>query len=149
MRPARYVPETKKIRDLLGEMIADRQYVAIVVDEHGSFEGLITLEDILEEIFGEIRDRREPNVDEFNLLDEDQIVVEGSMRLEDFNEEFAASLDSNDVETVGGYLIESIGRIPREGETFILDSFRWLVLSAEVTKVNKIKIERTGGAEKI
>ncbi|MBN2071874.1 MAG: HlyC/CorC family transporter [Candidatus Krumholzibacteriota bacterium] len=145
MRPADFIPETKKIRDLLGEFIADRKHVAIAVDEHGSFEGIVTLEDMLEEIFGEIRDRREPNVDEFNRIDEDHIVVEGAMRLEDLNSEFGSTLDSREVETVGGYLIEAIGRIPREGETFTLGPYRWLVLSAEMKKINKIKLERTRG----
>ena len=147
MHPADFVPETKKIRDLLGEFIVDRRHVAFAVDEHGSFEGIITLEDILEEIFGEIRDRREPNIDEFNLIDEDHIIVEGNMRLDDVNARFGSAFDSKEVETAGGYLIEAIGRIPREGETFILDSYRWLVLSAETTKINKIKIERNGGEE--
>ncbi|MBN2184225.1 MAG: HlyC/CorC family transporter [Candidatus Krumholzibacteriota bacterium] len=142
MLPADFVPETKKIRDLFGEFITDRKHVSFAVDEHGSFEGIITLEDILEEIFGEIRDRREANVDEFNLIDEDRIIVEGNMRLEDLNVEFGSVLDSKEVETAGGYLIEKIGRIPREGETFLIDSYRWLVLSAEATKINKIKIER-------
>ena len=69
------------------------------------------------------------------------------MRLDDLNARFGSVLDSKEVETAGGYLIEAIGRIPREGETFILDSYRWLVLSVETTKINKIKIERNGGEE--
>ncbi|MBN1163233.1 MAG: HlyC/CorC family transporter, partial [Candidatus Krumholzibacteriota bacterium] len=142
MRGPRFVPETKKVRDLLGELITEGQHVVIVIDEHGSFAGIVTLEDILEEIFGEIRDRREPRVDEFNLIDKDRVIVEGTMRLEDFNEIFGTRLQSKEVETVAGYLIEEVEKIPREGETFILDNMRFLVLSADATKVNKIKIER-------
>lgn len=147
MRSVKYVPETKKIRDLLGELIAASEHVAISVDEHGSFEGLITLEDILEEIVGEIRDRLEPKVDEFTLLDKDQIVVEGTMRLEDLGRKFGVELDSDEVETVAGYLIEAIGRIPRDGEVVELDRLRWLILSSEPTRINKIKIERSMGEE--
>ncbi len=149
MRPARFVPETKKIRDLLGELITDKQHVAVTVDEYGSFEGIVTLEDILEEIFGEIRDRREPKVDEYNLIDEDHIVVEGAMRLEDLNERFGTSLDSDEVETIGGYLTEMTGKIPREGEVFNFSGLRCLVLSAGATRINKLKIERqrTPGSE--
>jgi putative hemolysin len=142
MRPVTFVPETKRVRDLLGEFLSTRERVAIAVDEHGSFEGIVTLEDILEDIFGEIRDRLEPRVDEFNLLDNDRIVVEGSMKLEDLNDRFGTILDSPQVETVGGYLIEYAGRIPREGEVFRIGELRFLVLSAEPVRVNKVKIER-------
>jgi len=142
MRPVKFVPETRKIRSLLGEFISEKEHMAVTVDEHGSFEGIVTLEDILEEIFGEIRDRREPKVDEYNLLDEDHIVVEGAMRLEDLNELFGTSLDSDEVETVGGYVTEMTGRIPREGEAFNFNGLRFLVISADPAKINKLKIER-------
>ncbi|HSG26917.1 MAG TPA: transporter associated domain-containing protein, partial [Candidatus Krumholzibacterium sp.] len=147
MREGSFVPETKPIRDLFGEMIAHHEHVALVVDEHGSFEGIVTLEDILEEIFGEIRDRREPRVEEYNLIDEDKIVVEGAMRLEDLNDRFGTGLDSEEVETIGGYLIEAVGRIPREGESFRIEGLRFLVLSAEAVRINKLKIEREKGRE--
>ncbi len=142
MRPARFVPDSKKIRDLFGELIAVKQHIVMVVDEFGAFDGVVTLEDILEEIFGNIRDRREPRVDEYLRSGEDRIVVDGSMHLVDFNEIFETELESREVETVAGYLIEHVGRIPREGESFRLGRLRFLVLSAEPTRVSKIKIER-------
>jgi CBS domain containing-hemolysin-like protein len=142
MRPARFEPDSKRIRELFGELIAERQHMIMVVDEFGSFDGIVTLEDILEEIFGQIRDRREPLVDDYLRSDEHHIIVEGSMDLEDFNEVFAASLESREVETVAGYLVEQIGKIPRDGESFTLDGLRFLVLSADRTKVHKLKIER-------
>jgi putative hemolysin len=142
MRPPVFVPETKKIRYLFGELIASRQHLVIVVDEHGSFDGIVSLEDILEEIFGEIRDRREPRVEEYMLVDRDHIIVDGTMELEDFNEAFAVEIGSREVETVAGYLIEQIGRIPREGESFTLGGLRYLIISAGPTKLSKIKIER-------
>ncbi len=142
MRSALFAPDSKKIRNLFGELIAARQHMVMVVDEFGSFDGIVTLEDILEEIFGQIRDRREPRVDEYVRSDEKSIIVEGSMHLEDFNEIFETDLESREVETVAGYLVEQIGRIPREGESFGYEGLRFLVISAESTRVNKIKIER-------
>ncbi|MBU8920894.1 MAG: hemolysin family protein [Bacteroidales bacterium] len=147
MKPVTFVPETKKVRDLLGELLSLREHVAIAVDEHGSFEGIVTLEDILEDIFGEIRDRLEPRVDEFNLIDNDRIVVEGAMKLEDLNDRFGTMLDSLEVETIGGYLIEHAGRIPREGEVFRVGELRFLILSAEPVRINKVKIERQKNME--
>jgi putative hemolysin len=115
VRPVSFVPETKPVRDLLGELTASRNHVVIVVDEHGSYEGIVTLEDILEEIIGEIRDRREPRVKEYHIIDEDRIIVEGSMHLEDLNEVFGTDLDSKDVETINGLLCDMTGRIPVDG----------------------------------
>ncbi|HUV36454.1 MAG TPA: hemolysin family protein [Patescibacteria group bacterium] len=141
MRPALFAPDSKKIRELFGELIAARQHMVMVVDEFGSFDGIATLEDILEEIFGQIRDRREPRVEEFLRSGDNSIVAEGSMLLKDLNEIFETTLDSREVETVAGYLVEHIGKIPRGGESFIFEGFRFLVLSAEPTRINKIKIE--------
>jgi putative hemolysin len=144
MRPPLFVPGTKRIRNLFGELIAAHQHMVIILDEHGSFSGILTLEDILEEIVGEIRDRREPRVEDYVLMGEDSIIVEGAMEIEDLNEVFGMEIDSSEVETVAGFLTEQIGRIPRAGESFTLGGYRYLVISTEPTKINKIKIERIG-----
>jgi CBS domain containing-hemolysin-like protein len=143
MHPASFVPEGKRIRDLFGELITAHQHMAIAVDEHGAVTGLLTREDILEEIFGEIRNRREPRVEEYHRLGENRIVVEGTMSLKDVNGILGTDLESGDVETIAGYLVEKIGRIPRNGESFTVGDLRFLVLSAEPVRVNKLKIERT------
>jgi len=148
MRPPLFVPGTKRIRNLFGDLIAARQHMVIVLDEHGSFEGILTLEDILEEIVGEIRDRREPKVEDYILLGEDSIIVEGSMEIEDLNEVFGAEIDSPEVETVAGFLTEEIGRIPRAGESFTIGGYRFLVIRTEPTRIHKIKIERLRDAER-
>ncbi|MBN1886174.1 MAG: HlyC/CorC family transporter [Candidatus Krumholzibacteriota bacterium] len=142
MREPLFAPGSKKTRELFGELISARRHMVIVVDEYGAFDGIVTLEDILEEIFGEIRDRREPDVPEYIMIDREHMIAEGAMRLEDVNDILGTALDSRDVETVGGYLLEEIGRIPREGESFDIAGLRFLVLSAEKTRVCKIKIER-------
>lgn len=145
MHPPLFVPETKRIRNLFGELIASHQHLVVAVDEHGSFEGILSLEDIIEEIFGEIRDRREPKVEDYVMMDKDRIIVEGAMELEDLNGVFGTELDSPKVETVAGFLIEEIGRIPRDGESFTISGLRFLVISTDQTRVNKIKIERLRG----
>jgi magnesium and cobalt transporter len=143
MHGARFVPEGKRIRDLFGELIAAHEHQVIVVDEHGSFAGIVTLEDILEEIFGEIRDRREKDVEDFLRIDDRSVVVDGAMELERFNEVLEARLDSDEVETIAGYLTERIGWIPREGEAFTVEGMRFLVISAGSRRIHKIRIERT------
>jgi putative hemolysin len=147
MRPPAFVPESKKIRALFGELIASHRHMVIVVDEHGSYTGILTFEDILEEIFGEIRNRREPRVEEYHKLDEDRIVVDGTMSLRDVNEILGTTLASTEVETIAGYLMEKIGKIPREGEAFVIDGLRFLVLSAEPVRVNRLKVERLADGE--
>jgi len=114
----------------------------VVVDEHGTYTGILSLEDILEEIFGEIRDRREPRVDDYLRLDDRRIVAKGTMSIRDVNTLLGTDLESAEIETAAGYLVERIGRIPREGEAFELDGLRFLVLSAEPVRVNKLRIER-------
>lgn len=147
MRPALFVPGSKRIRDLFGELIAARQTIVVVVDEHGSYTGILSLEDILEEIFGEIRNRREPRVEEYHRAGGGSVVAEGAMSLRDLNELLGTRLDADGVETVAGWLIERIGRIPREGEAFELEGLRFLVLSAEPVRVSKLKIEPLPGTE--
>ncbi len=147
-RPA-FVPESKRIRELFGELIMSHQHLFFVVDEHGSYTGILTLEDILERIFGEIRDRREPRVADYHRLDPNRVVVEGTMGLREVGEILGIPFDSPDVETIAGYLVERIGKIPREGEAFTIDGVRFLVLSSEPIRVNKLKLERlTDGEER-
>lgn len=137
-----FVPESKKIRYLLNEFIAAHMHFSIVVDEHGAYTGIVTLEDILEEIFGEIRDRREPKVKAYHFIEPGEVAVEGTLRLESLGRLMGMELDSEEVDTVGGYLLEKMGKIPREGESFTIDGLRFLVLSADETRVNKLKVEK-------
>ena len=147
LRLPAFVPESKRIRDLFGELIMSHQHLFVVVDEHGSYTGILTLEDMLEEIFGEIRNRREPRVADYRRLDENRVVVEGTMDLRETADILGVSFDSWEVETIAGYLIEKIGKIPREGEAFTIDGVRFLVLSSEPVRVNKLKLERLRDGE--
>jgi len=147
LRPATFVPESRRIRDLFQDLVTAHRHMVLVVDEHGTVMGLLTREDILEEIFGEIRNPREPRVEEYHRLGENRIVVEGTVGLREVNAVLAARFAAADVETIAGFLIERIGRIPRDGESFTIDGFRFLVLSAESMRVNKLKIERVDEEE--
>jgi len=147
LRRPSFVPESKRIRELFGELILSHQHLFVVVDEHGSYTGILTLEDILEEIFGEIRNRREPRVAGYHRLDANRVVVEGTMELRDVAEILGVSFESLEVETIAGYLIEKVGKIPREGEAFTIDGVRFLVLSSEPVRVNKLKLERLSEEE--
>jgi len=117
MRPAVHVPETKKIADLLREMQRDKFSLAIVVDEYGGTAGLVTMEDLLEEIVGEIRDEHDVDEQEsISVVSEHEAVVEAGTNIEDVNARLGTDLPTEDFETIGGYTVGLFGRLPNEGE---------------------------------
>jgi CBS domain containing-hemolysin-like protein len=118
MRPATYVPESKPVDELLRQMQAMRTHLAIVIDEYGGTAGIVTIEDILEEIVGEIADEYDVERAPIERIDEDTVRVTARLAVEDLGELFDIELpDRDDVETVGGLLAESLGRVPIEGST--------------------------------
>jgi putative hemolysin len=117
MRPAVHVPETKKIADLLREMQRDKFSLAIVVDEYGGTAGLVTMEDLLEEIVGEIRDEHDDDEQEsISIVSDHEAVVEAGTNIEDVNAKLGIELPTEDFETIGGYTVGLFGRLPKEGE---------------------------------
>ena len=117
MRPAVHVPETKKIADLLREMQRDKFSLAIVVDEYGGTAGLVTMEDLLEEIVGEIRDEHDADEQEsISVVSDCEAVVEAGTNIEDVNAKLGTQLPTEDFETIGGYTVGLFGRLPKEGE---------------------------------
>jgi putative hemolysin len=117
MRTAVHVPETKKIADLLREMQRDKFSLAIVVDEYGGTAGLVTMEDLLEEIVGEIRDEHDVDEQEsISVVSEREAVVEAGTNIEDVNARLGTELPTEDFETIGGYAVGLFGRLPKEGE---------------------------------
>jgi CBS domain containing-hemolysin-like protein len=128
MRPMHFVPESKPVDDLLREMQREQNHFAIVVDEYGGTAGLVTIEDIIEEIVGEIadeHDREAPGVEE---LDDDTVRVPAAMDIDDLAELFDVEIDEEDVDTVGGLLTKAIGRVPIAGSH---GAVAGLVLTAE------------------
>jgi CBS domain containing-hemolysin-like protein len=126
MRPAVFVPENKEAAELLKEMQRDQIHLAIVVDEYGGTAGIITIEDIIEEIVGEIADEYDDGVEEFNWISETKARAKASMHIEDLADELKIEIDREefeDVDTIGGYMAEKLGRVPIAGSTINLPGF--------------------------
>jgi CBS domain containing-hemolysin-like protein len=118
LRPAKFVPETKKIDELLDEMQAARIHIAIVVDEYGGVAGLVTLEDIIEEIFGEIQDEFDDGEEEpYQEVGPGEYLFNGRVLLDDINEIMGTELPTDNADTLGGLIFNLIGRVPTKGET--------------------------------
>ncbi|HLT09394.1 MAG TPA: hemolysin family protein [Micromonosporaceae bacterium] len=138
MRPAVFVPESKHVDDLLKEMQAARTHMAIVVDEYGGTAGLVTIEDILEEIVGEITDEYDVERPPIERITDDEVRVSARLPVEDLGELFGVDLDNDEVETVAGLLAHALGRVPIPGATAVVDGLR---LTAEGTTGRRNRID--------
>jgi CBS domain containing-hemolysin-like protein len=142
LRPAHFVPETKRVADLLKDFQRQQVQSAIVVDEYGGTAGLVTIEDLLEEIVGEIRDEydveAEPIVDEGN----GRFVFSGKVAIGDMAERLGIDIEPEGYETVGGYLLAHLGRVPAPGEQVDLDGLHVEIIEAERRRVNRVRISR-------
>jgi CBS domain containing-hemolysin-like protein len=138
MRPATYVPESKHVDELLKEMQSARTHMAIVVDEYGGTAGLITIEDILEEIVGEITDEYDVESPPVQRIDDDQVRVSARLPVEDLGELFHVELDTDEVETVAGLLAQALGRVPIPGASAEVGGLR---LQAEGTTGRRNRID--------
>lgn len=144
VRDPLYVPETTSIETLLERMKASRTHVAIVLDEYGGVTGLVTLEDLLEEIVGSIEDEfdDQPEV-QIHKVDEDTIDVDARVHVDDLNESFAFSLpEDEDFDTVGGFVFSELGRIPAVGETFRWRDLDFTVLDGDKRRIIKLRIHQ-------
>jgi CBS domain containing-hemolysin-like protein len=130
MRPALFVPESKPVDELLREMQTRRTHIAIVIDEYGGTAGLVTIEDILEEIVGEITDEYDVELPPIEWLDEETARVTARMSVEDLGELFDVELPNGDVETVGGLLARELGRVPIPGAAALVAGLRLTAESA-------------------
>jgi len=140
MRPPVYVPETKRIDDLLREMQRSRNHMAVVVDEYGGSTGVVTLEDILEEIVGEIQDEHDRAPASVERLPDGSYLVTARTNLEELNEALDWTLPKRDYETVAGLVLATLHRIPRRGEVFQVDGYTITVLEADERHVTAVKI---------
>jgi putative hemolysin len=140
LRPAHFVPETKRVADLLKEFQRQQVQSAIVVDEYGGTAGLVTIEDLLEEIVGEIRDEydveTEPIVDEGNGA----LLFSGKVDFHEFVDRLGLGIEPEGFETVGGYLLTRVGRVPLVGETFEFDGLHIEVLEAERRRITRVRV---------
>jgi putative hemolysin len=143
IRSAFYVPETKPLRDLLRDFRQKKVHMAIVLDEYGGTAGLVTIEDVLEELVGDISDEHEPHEPSMiKRLNETTVEADARVRLEDFNRVLGVNLPEDaGYETLGGFISNTLGRIPQAGSQFDHPGLHFTILDAEPQKLNRVKIE--------
>jgi CBS domain containing-hemolysin-like protein len=142
VRPASYVPETKTLDSQLRDFQRGPAHLAIVVDEFGGTAGLITLEDILEEIVGEIRDEHDVETPPAIRQEGDRYFVDGRVSLDDLSEALGRTFEHPEVSTVGGLIYSALGRVPRTGEELTLDGFRVVVERVDRRRVTRVCFQK-------
>src|SRR3954454_20508878 len=147
LRPAHMVPETKDLAALLQEFRRTGQHMAIVVDEHGGLEGIVTLEDLLEEIVGEIEDEFDLPDESIERIDDHTIHIHGTFPIDDFNEQFGQSLPQEDYHTVAGFVFGLLGRAAEAGDVVEHDSLRFTVVATEGSRIERLQVEFLPEAE--
>jgi magnesium and cobalt transporter len=144
LRPAVFVPESKRLNVLLRDFKANRNHMAIVVDEYGGVGGLITIEDVLEQIVGDIEDEFDFDETEDNILPDKsgRFRVKAVTEIGDFNSAFETGFSDQDFDTVGGLVMNRFGRVPKRGESVTFDGFKFSILRADSRKVHSLLVER-------
>ena len=143
MRPVTAVPESKRLNVLLREFRQNRNHMAIVIDEYGGIAGLITIEDVLEEIVGEIED--ETDVDEGQLIrpiNDSSFLIEALTPIEDFNGYFGTAFSDEEFDTIGGLVINAFGQLPTRNQTIRLDHFEFKVIHADERRLTRLRVTR-------
>jgi magnesium and cobalt transporter len=141
MRPALYVPESKRLNVLLREFRATRSHMAIVVDEYGAAAGLVTIEDVLEQIVGDIEDEHDFGEEEYIFRKTDtEFTLKALTPIEDFNEYFDADFSDDEFDTIGGLIVHHLGHVPKRGEKAELGRFRFIVIRADNRRVEQLKL---------
>jgi len=144
VRPAYFVPESKRTGDLLRELQAKRVHIAIVVDEYGGTAGMVTIEDALEEIVGEIQDEFDTEEQKIVKVGDGEALVDGGVTIADANEELDLDLAAEEVDTIAGLVNEKLGRIPVVGDKVRLDHALVTVVSASGRRVTRVRVKRLG-----
>ena len=151
LRPAVFVPETKRLNVLLRDFRSNRNHIALVVNEYGGVCGMVTIEDVLEQIVGEIEDEYDFDEDEDNIIRADarHWRVKAATEIEDFNEEFGSEFSDEECDTVGGLVLKAAGQLPRRGDHFLIGGFRFTVLHADSRRLYSLLVERSAVAPQI
>lgn len=143
LRPVTLIPETKRLDALLDEFRRGRNHLAVVVDEYGGTAGLLTIEDVLEQIVGEIGDEHDPEqAPELVRQDDGSFLVSAKMRIEDFDEKIGSQLDTGEFDTVGGLVIHRLGRLPKRGDSVEAEGWRFEVIAADRRRVKRLSVVR-------
>jgi len=143
LRPAVFVPESKRLNVLLRDFRANRNHIAIVVDEYGGVSGLVTIEDVLEQIVGDIEDEYDFDESEDNIIAEagGRHRVKAQTEIGDFNAHFGADFADDEFDTVGGLVLQAFGRLPKRGETTTIGDFRFRVVRADSRRLYMLQVE--------
>ena len=141
MRPAVFVPESKRLNVLLKEFRRNRNHMALVVDEYGNVSGLVTIEDVIEQIIGEIDDEFDVEEDQNIRRESDrQFAVRGVTRLDEFNDYFGTNLAAEEFDTIAGLLMKGLGRLPRRGEAVSIDGFEFRVVRGDRRRIEGLRV---------
>jgi magnesium and cobalt transporter len=147
LRPATFVPESKRLNVLLREFRENRNHIAVVIDEYGGVAGLVTIEDVLEEIVGEIEDEHDKQEDGFiRKLSDNDFLVKALTPIEDFNAYFGATLSDEEFDTVGGIVMQAFGYLPRRNEVAEVEGFQFKVLNADSRQIHLLRLNLDPGA---
>jgi magnesium and cobalt transporter len=144
LRPAVFIPESKRLNVLLRDFRANRNHIAIVVDEYGGVSGIVTIEDVLEQIVGEIEDEYDFDETEDNIIDESsgRKRVKAVCEIADFNGAFGTEFSDEEFDTVGGLVLKQLGRLPKRGEKVVIDNLRFEVLRVDSRRLYTLRVER-------
>ncbi len=141
LRPATFVPESKRLNVLLREFRANRNHMAVVIDEYGGVAGLVTIEDVLEQIVGEIEDEHDVDEDNFiKALPGGDFIVQALTPVEEFNEFFEAGFSEDEFDTIGGVVMSAFGHLPKRNEVTELGGFRFRVLNADSRRIHLLRL---------
>lgn len=141
LRPAVFTPESKRLNVLLNEFKSTRNHIAIVVDEYGGIAGMVTIEDVLEQIVGEIEDEHDFDEDAYIFEHEkDHATVKAITPIEDFNEHFSTEFSDDDFDTIGGIVMNAFGHVPKRGESVAIDSLEFKVLRSSNRRVELLEV---------
>ncbi len=135
-----FVPETKRINDLLNELRSKKSHLAVIVDEYGGTSGIVTIEDIIEEIIGEIRDEHDREEDEFIPQEDGSTLVNAWANLDDFEEMFEIKVPREGYDTVGGFIIHLLGKVPGKGEEIFFEGLKMKIQSSDAKRVTRVLV---------
>lgn len=143
LRPATFVPESKRLNILLKEFREKRNHMAVVIDEYGGVSGLITIEDVLEEIVGEIEDEHDSDSDVFiKTLSDNDFIIKALTPIDDFNDHFDCALSDEEFDTVGGLLMHQFGHVPRRNEETQIGNFSFKILNADNRRIHLLRMTK-------
>lgn len=145
MRGVIFVPETKSIDELFKELKHERIHIALVVDEYGGTSGLVTIEDLIEEIVGDIQDEYDIEEEEFVELAENEYIVDARIDIDELSEKLDVEITKEDYDTLGGFLVDLSNKIPSKKETFAYKNLLFTIVEADERKISKVGIKKVAG----